>query len=92
MLNWNAMLVNSNNNSLLKINNNHVQDTEWFIVDKKMTTDGGSLEDIRYKISKPNLRFILIIQYMEIKKDIHENKIFNNNIKSLLIYGYENLW
>ena len=87
-----AMKINSKIKIKLEVNGNIIEKTEKFqYLGSLVKIDGGAEEDVKNRISKANIAFsqlnnIWRAGYLSLKTKI---RIFESNVKSVLLYGCE---
>lgn len=87
-----SLRINTNNTDPLKIQEHPLLDVDNFCyLGSILTTSGGSKEDIAYRIAKANQAFGALNKIWKSSRITLRTKIrlFNSNVKSVLLYGCE---
>ncbi|XP_061184963.1 uncharacterized protein LOC133192979 [Saccostrea echinata] len=86
------MRINARNNNPVQVNGENLEDVDTFTYQGSIgTTSGGTDEDITSRINKARhvfaiLKSVWTSSYMTIRTKL---RIFNSNVKSVLLYGSE---
>ena len=86
------MRINSNQTENIKINNTDVEDTEHFTyLGSIISTSGGTDEDIKARKRKAQQAFAMLrpVWRSRALRTSTKLRIFNTNVKSVLLYGSE---
>ena len=88
-----VLKINTSNKKFVKINEIELKEAETFTyyLGSVINQKGGTDEDVKARIGKARTAFILLKNIWKAKNITHRTKIrlFNSNVKSVLLYGSE---
>lgn len=87
-----SMRINNKNNTALKINDEELEDVEHFqYLGSIINRNGGTEQDVKARIKKAQYAYVTLFNVWRSKniKPITKLRIFNSNVKSILLYGSE---
>ena len=87
-----SMRINNKNNTALKINDEELEDVEHFqYPDSIINRTGGTEQDVKARIKKAQYAYVTLFNVWRSKniKPKTKLRIFNSNVKSILLYGSE---
>ena len=87
-----SMRINNKNNTALKINDEELEDVEHFqYLGSIINRTGGTEQDVKARIKKAQYAYVTLFNVWRSKniKPKTKLRIFNSNVKSILLYGSE---